>query len=133
MQADTAAYLREVEAPRRALPVIGVRADHYRAAPLSDELPGWRDSAACGTTDPEAFFPEKGGSTRDAKKVCRSCFVKADCLEFLRGHCWFVHDVALFTLLMPVDLPQEIGDVGEFVGGEMRPTFMRDKHPLVIS
>lgn len=29
---------------------------------------GWQTDALCAQTDPEAFFPEKGGSTRDAKK-----------------------------------------------------------------
>lgn len=28
----------------------------------------WRVGAVCGQTDQEAFFPEKGGSTREAKK-----------------------------------------------------------------
>ena len=32
----------------------------------------WQERALCAQTDPEAFFPEKGGSTRDAKKVCQS-------------------------------------------------------------
>ena len=31
---------------------------------------GWQERALCAQTDPEAFFPEKGGSTREAKKVC---------------------------------------------------------------
>ena len=44
--------------------------------------PGWQDRALCSQTDPEAFFPEKGGSTREAKKVCRGCEVRADCLEY---------------------------------------------------
>ena len=26
---------------------------------------GWQERALCAQTDPEAFFPEKGGSTRD--------------------------------------------------------------------
>ncbi|NJC21750.1 WhiB family redox-sensing transcriptional regulator [Arthrobacter pigmenti] len=43
---------------------------------------GWQADALCAQTDPEAFFPEKGGSTRDAKKVCGSCNVKAQCLEY---------------------------------------------------
>lgn len=43
---------------------------------------GWQTDALCAQTDPEAFFPEKGGSTRDAKKVCGSCNVKAQCLEY---------------------------------------------------
>jgi WhiB family redox-sensing transcriptional regulator len=43
---------------------------------------GWQDRALCAETDPEAFFPEKGGSTREAKKVCRFCEVRAECLEY---------------------------------------------------
>lgn len=42
----------------------------------------WHEQALCAQTDPEAFFPEKGGSTREAKRVCSSCEVKADCLEY---------------------------------------------------
>ncbi|MGY1632442.1 WhiB family transcriptional regulator [Geodermatophilus sp. SYSU D01186] len=46
----------------------------------SDET--WRLDALCAETDPEAFFPEKGGSTREAKRVCTGCDVRAECLEF---------------------------------------------------
>ncbi|WP_043499921.1 WhiB family transcriptional regulator [Georgenia sp. SUBG003] len=42
----------------------------------------WQDHALCAQTDPEAFFPEKGGSTREAKRVCTSCEVRAECLEY---------------------------------------------------
>ena len=42
----------------------------------------WRLEALCAETDPEAFFPEKGGSTREAKRVCVGCDVRAECLEF---------------------------------------------------
>ena len=42
----------------------------------------WRLRALCAQTDPEAFFPEKGGSTREAKRVCTGCEVRAECLEF---------------------------------------------------
>src|SRR5690606_12119263 len=45
------------------------------------ELTG-QERALCAQTDPEAFFPEKGGSTREAKKVCVSCEVRAECLEY---------------------------------------------------
>jgi WhiB family transcriptional regulator, redox-sensing transcriptional regulator len=48
----------------------------------ADSLRNWRGRALCAETDPEAFFPEKGGSTREAKKVCRRCEVRAECLEF---------------------------------------------------
>jgi WhiB family transcriptional regulator, redox-sensing transcriptional regulator len=42
----------------------------------------WQERALCAQTDPEAFFPEKGGSTREAKKVCISCEVRVECLEY---------------------------------------------------
>ncbi len=46
----------------------------------SDEM-GWQERALCAQTDPEAFFPEKGGSTREAKKVCLTCEVRVECLD----------------------------------------------------
>ena len=42
----------------------------------------WQERALCAQTDPEAFFPEKGGSTREAKRICTGCEVKAECLEY---------------------------------------------------
>ena len=42
----------------------------------------WQSDSLCAQTDPEAFFPEKGGSTRDAKKICASCEVRSQCLEY---------------------------------------------------
>ncbi len=50
------------------------------------EEAGWQDRALCAQTDPEAFFPEKGGSTREAKKVCLTCEVRDDCLEYALQH-----------------------------------------------
>jgi len=55
------------------------------AVDAADEL-SWQDRALCAQTDPEAFFPEKGGSTREAKKVCQSCEVRAQCLEYALTH-----------------------------------------------
>ncbi|MEV5002677.1 WhiB family transcriptional regulator [Nocardioides sp. LML1-1-1.1] len=51
----------------------------------TDEL-GWQERALCAQTDPEAFFPEKGGSTREAKKVCLTCEVRNECLEAALGN-----------------------------------------------
>jgi WhiB family redox-sensing transcriptional regulator len=59
------------------LGVPGVR----RPTSDDDEL-AWQSDSLCAQTDPEAFFPEKGGSTRDAKKICSSCEVRAQCLEY---------------------------------------------------
>jgi len=42
----------------------------------------WQQKALCAQTDPEAFFPEKGGSTREAKRICLGCEVKDACLEY---------------------------------------------------
>jgi len=47
---------------------------------------GWSERALCAQTDPEAFFPEKGGSTREAKKVCLVCDVRQECLEYALDH-----------------------------------------------
>jgi len=63
------------------LGVPGVR----RPTPVEveDDSPlAWQVDALCAQTDPEAFFPEKGGSTRDAKRVCSSCEVRGECLEY---------------------------------------------------
>lgn len=54
----------------------GLRADD------DENLLAWQTDALCAQTDPEAFFPEKGGSTRDAKKICTSCEVRAQCLDY---------------------------------------------------
>jgi WhiB family redox-sensing transcriptional regulator len=43
---------------------------------------GWQERALCAQTDPEAFFPEKGGSTREAKRICSGCEVRAECLDY---------------------------------------------------
>jgi WhiB family redox-sensing transcriptional regulator len=55
-------------------------AAQWPTAPTGDET--WRLDALCAETDPEAFFPEKGGSTREAKRVCSGCDVRAECLEY---------------------------------------------------
>jgi WhiB family redox-sensing transcriptional regulator len=60
------------------LGVPGVR----QAATDDDGALAWQSDALCAQTDPEAFFPEKGGSTRDAKRICSSCEVRAQCLEY---------------------------------------------------
>jgi WhiB family redox-sensing transcriptional regulator len=57
-----------------ALPLFGYASD---GGPLE-----WQQRALCPQTDPEAFFPEKGGSTREAKRVCSGCEVRAECLEY---------------------------------------------------
>lgn len=54
-------------------------------APMADTRAGdssWRESALCAQTDPEAFFPDKGGSPDAALAVCRRCSVTEACLTW---------------------------------------------------
>lgn len=48
-----------------------------------DNDPGedWRDNALCAQTDPEVFFPDKGGTSQEAKRICGLCPVQTDCLR----------------------------------------------------
>ena len=54
--------------------------------PPSDPELAWQERALSAQTDPESFFPEKGGSTREAKRVCTTCEVRDDCLEYALAH-----------------------------------------------
>ena len=46
-----------------------------------DDL-SWREDALCAQVDPELFFPEKGQPSRDAKKICATCDVREQCLQW---------------------------------------------------
>jgi WhiB family transcriptional regulator, redox-sensing transcriptional regulator len=75
-------------------PPLTLLSDLAATSSVADPMPGmpwgtdpaggesWRLDALCAETDPEAFFPEKGGSTREAKRVCTGCEVRAECLEY---------------------------------------------------
>jgi len=63
------------EAQRRAFEGFGGHAW------LDPDPDSWKNQALCAQTDPELFFPEKGGSTREAKQVCSRCEVRTECLE----------------------------------------------------
>lgn len=53
---------------------------------FDDEEQRWMLEARCLDADPEAFFPEKGGSTREAKRICAMCPVQEDCLSYALQH-----------------------------------------------
>jgi WhiB family redox-sensing transcriptional regulator len=63
-------------------PVLPLFGELYELTEPDESLLGWQERALCAQTDPEAFFPEKGGSTREAKKVCSGCDVRAECLDY---------------------------------------------------
>lgn len=50
-------------------------------APTRPYADDWREAAVCAQTDPEAYFPIKGGSARPAKQVCAICPVRTECLD----------------------------------------------------
>lgn len=74
---DDAAFPSDLSRPAGVAPVLPLF-----GAPEDETALGWQERALCAQTDPEAFFPEKGGSTREAKKVCARCDVRAECLEY---------------------------------------------------
>lgn len=67
-------------------PVVLKVSRPVRPAPRSaDDLDNplsWQTDALCAQIDPEAFFPEKGGSTRAAKAICKLCEVSVQCLAY---------------------------------------------------
>lgn len=64
--------LSPIAAPETYLPTL----------PDFPDLPG----ASCASADPEAWFPEKGGSTWAAKRICKECPVIAECLTWALEH-----------------------------------------------
>lgn len=60
--------------------------DDYVVGDHEEDPESWQERALCAQTDPEAFFPEKGGSTREAKRICQSCEVRTECLEYALAH-----------------------------------------------
>ncbi|MBL1073826.1 WhiB family transcriptional regulator [Nocardia sp. 2] len=48
--------------------------------------PVWHREALCAETDPDAFFPDRGESTRAAKRICAQCDVRRQCLDYALAH-----------------------------------------------
>ncbi len=78
VEETTATPLRLVDPTGTTVGVFGEPEDAQEA--------DWQERALCAQTDPEAFFPEKGGSTREAKRICSGCEVRAECLEYALAH-----------------------------------------------
>jgi WhiB family redox-sensing transcriptional regulator len=66
---------------RPQLSLVPERMD-FDAVAADEDDDQWQERALCAQTDPEAFFPEKGGSTREAKRICQGCEVRDRCLEY---------------------------------------------------
>ena len=44
--------------------------------------PLWTERAVCLEVDPDLHFPSKGEPVEPAKRLCRSCEVRIDCLAY---------------------------------------------------
>ena len=65
------------------------KVSRFPAAPKPESEDNWRNRAACRNVDPEIFFAVGVGlgaerATAEAKAICASCPVIADCAEFLK-------------------------------------------------
>ncbi len=80
-----APHISTPSANSSAIPVrphLSLVPDPVEASMLTPADEEWQERALCAQTDPEAFFPEKGGSTREAKRICTGCEVRDACLEY---------------------------------------------------
>lgn len=63
------------------------RGHRFADAELSLEPPpNWTHEALCAQVDPELFYPEKGGSSKNAKQICGHCDVREQCLAYALEH-----------------------------------------------
>lgn len=44
--------------------------------------PDWTKKALCAEVDPDLFFPEVGDDVTKAKRICKACDVKEECLKY---------------------------------------------------
>lgn len=45
-------------------------------------MPDWYEAASCASVRSDYWFPDKGGTTHAAKKICADCPVRTQCLEW---------------------------------------------------
>jgi WhiB family redox-sensing transcriptional regulator len=70
---------------RAAAPTVAAYSDRNALSQIADLYvrgQEWRRDAACLEIGWEFFFPNAGGTTREAKTVCGSCTVRQECLDY---------------------------------------------------
>jgi len=58
----------------------------WQDIPAMPHPPNWTTDAACITHYPDLWYPDQGGSTRDAKQICARCPVQLECLQYALDH-----------------------------------------------
>lgn len=60
--------------------------------PRDPDALAWQDQALCAQVGGDAWFPDMGESNAEAKRVCRACPVRGECLEYAlaNGEQWGV-------------------------------------------
>lgn len=53
---------------------------------MNRPIAAFAGEANCLGLDANMFFPERGDSTREAKRVCAGCKVRAECLAYALKH-----------------------------------------------
>lgn len=62
--------------------MAGVRAGGLPSNPFGIPDEPWVADGLCSQVDADMFFPEKGGSTKEAKSICARCEVREECLSY---------------------------------------------------
>lgn len=62
-------------------PAIEGETAHASLAGLLVRLPPWHADAACRDVDDRIFYPAKGEQPEPAKRICRTCDVRRECLD----------------------------------------------------
>lgn len=50
------------------------------------ETEKWMRKAKCKNLNPSIFFPSDGAGVEVARRICRDCQVKKECLEYALAH-----------------------------------------------
>lgn len=48
----------------------------------TDRADDWRDEGLCRQSDPDQFFAKSTPAVQKAKKICRGCPVREECMRF---------------------------------------------------
>lgn len=69
-----------------AVPAVRVGRDNRQDWMFQVRPESWMYSGLCAQSDPDAWFPDKGGDVGPAKRICARCPVVAECLAFALEH-----------------------------------------------